>query len=165
MLFPRLIALAEVGWTMQPLRDWQQFSLRLQAHLPRLAQLGVNYTPLPSDDTAVVQHWQIPTLSYGMKEWFVNDVITGNGAYTVMFTFSQGKETTAVSNLFLTDDGYESPANFFHLVDRTENGDLVFQCQITDYHPDALYSVRVYLRGDGSDSTGDICVRRIGMAS
>jgi len=42
-VFPRLIALAEVGWTRPGLKDWNGFSARLGRHLHRLDELGVNY--------------------------------------------------------------------------------------------------------------------------
>src|SRR5216110_1190588 len=43
MVFPRLIALAEVAWTPRELRDFADFSARLAKHLTRLDVLDVNY--------------------------------------------------------------------------------------------------------------------------
>ena len=43
MAFPRLTALAEVVWSPKELRDYSDFVRRLQAHLPRLQALDVNY--------------------------------------------------------------------------------------------------------------------------
>ena len=47
--YPRLCALAEVGWTDDGLRKWEEFNDRLgQKHLPRLAQLGIRFRiPMP----------------------------------------------------------------------------------------------------------------------
>ncbi len=42
MAFPRLLAIAEVGWST-PERDFEAFRQRLAAHGPRLAALGVNF--------------------------------------------------------------------------------------------------------------------------
>ena len=42
MAFPRLLAIAEVGWST-PARDFDAFRQRLAAHGPRLAALGVNF--------------------------------------------------------------------------------------------------------------------------
>ena len=47
MAFPRLAALAEVGWSPQASRDWDTFRLRLAEHGPRLSALGVNYYRSP----------------------------------------------------------------------------------------------------------------------
>ena len=43
MVFPRLAAVAEVGWS--PTRDWEDFRSRLAAHGPLLRDLGVNFHP------------------------------------------------------------------------------------------------------------------------
>ena len=43
MAFPRLIAIAEVGWSRPEARDWNLFKQRLGAHGPRLTALGVNF--------------------------------------------------------------------------------------------------------------------------
>ena len=47
MAFPRLVAVAEMGWTRQPARVWDDFRLRLAAHGPRLTALGVNFYRSP----------------------------------------------------------------------------------------------------------------------
>jgi hexosaminidase len=46
MAFPRLAAIAEVGWSA-PARDFESFRHRLAAHGPRLAALGVNFHRSP----------------------------------------------------------------------------------------------------------------------
>jgi hexosaminidase len=47
MAFPRLTALAEVGWSPASSKDWEAFRLRLGAHGPRLSALGVNFYRAP----------------------------------------------------------------------------------------------------------------------
>jgi hexosaminidase len=48
LAFPRLIAIAEVGWTPQEQRGWDAFRQRLVAHTPRLTALGVNFYRSPA---------------------------------------------------------------------------------------------------------------------
>ena len=43
MLFPRTCALAEVTWSAQNERDWNDFMRRLQIHVQRLNELNINY--------------------------------------------------------------------------------------------------------------------------
>ncbi|MBA3646729.1 MAG: family 20 glycosylhydrolase [Gemmatimonadaceae bacterium] len=43
LAFPRLIALAEVGWSQSALRKWEDFRIRLGAHAKRQAALGLNF--------------------------------------------------------------------------------------------------------------------------
>jgi hexosaminidase len=46
MVFPRLLALAEVAWTPRERKDFADFRTRLGTHLARLSILDVNYRPL-----------------------------------------------------------------------------------------------------------------------
>lgn len=43
MAFPRLLAVAEVGWSAPARRSWDDFRLRLAEHGPRLQAMGVNF--------------------------------------------------------------------------------------------------------------------------
>jgi hexosaminidase len=47
LVMPRLPAVAEVSWTPQRLRDWENFRVRLATHAPRWNLLGVNYYRSP----------------------------------------------------------------------------------------------------------------------
>ncbi len=47
MVFPRLVALAEVAWTPKDQRNYADFSARLAKHVTRLGVLDVNYRVLP----------------------------------------------------------------------------------------------------------------------
>jgi len=43
LIFPRLCAFAEVGWSSKDTRDWTGFKNRMQTHGRRLDELGINY--------------------------------------------------------------------------------------------------------------------------
>ena len=47
MAFPRLPAVAEVGWSPAAARDWESFRRRLAAQAPRWHLLGINYHRSP----------------------------------------------------------------------------------------------------------------------
>jgi hexosaminidase len=47
MAFPRLIGIAEVGWSTRANHGWDEFRLRLARHGPRLTALGVNFYRSP----------------------------------------------------------------------------------------------------------------------
>jgi hexosaminidase len=47
MAFPRLAAVAELGWSSPAVRGWEGFRARLGAHGPRLSALGVNFYRAP----------------------------------------------------------------------------------------------------------------------
>ncbi len=50
--FPRLTALAEVGWSAREARNWPGFQHRLASLLQRMDKLGVHYTPLAASAPA-----------------------------------------------------------------------------------------------------------------
>jgi hexosaminidase len=47
LVFPRLPGLAEVSWTPQALRQWEDYRLRLAEHSPRFAALGLKFYASP----------------------------------------------------------------------------------------------------------------------
>ena len=47
LMFPRLAGVAEIGWTPQRLRVWDDYRLRLAAQEPRWTALGINFYRSP----------------------------------------------------------------------------------------------------------------------
>lgn len=54
MTFPRLIAVAENGWTPAAQRDWKSFSARLPAEIARMDVLGVAHDTVPYEPRATL---------------------------------------------------------------------------------------------------------------
>jgi hexosaminidase len=50
MLFPRLLACAEIGWTPREKRDWEEYRLRLANHGQRLSAMGIKFYRSPQVD-------------------------------------------------------------------------------------------------------------------
>ncbi|WAC10339.1 beta-N-acetylhexosaminidase [Dyadobacter pollutisoli] len=50
MVWPRAVALSEVGWTSKESKNFEDFSKRLETHKKRLDYLGVNYFGAPIND-------------------------------------------------------------------------------------------------------------------
>lgn len=46
LVFPRLLGIAEIGWSPAVGRSWDEYRVRLAGHAPRLEALGVNFHPL-----------------------------------------------------------------------------------------------------------------------
>ena len=49
MMFPRMLAVAEIAWTPQSLRDWHDFRRRVNQEIPRLRARGINAFQLSND--------------------------------------------------------------------------------------------------------------------
>lgn len=54
MTFPRLVAVAENGWTPETRRDWNDFAARLPAEMARLDALGVAHDTVPYEPQATL---------------------------------------------------------------------------------------------------------------
>jgi hexosaminidase len=52
MIFPRIAALAEAVWSRKEVRDWGDFSRRIQLFMKRYDQLGINYSKSGFDVSA-----------------------------------------------------------------------------------------------------------------
>jgi hexosaminidase len=50
MTFPRLPAIAEIGWSPRSARDWQSFRRRIAAYAPRWQEAGIAYYRSPTVD-------------------------------------------------------------------------------------------------------------------
>jgi hexosaminidase len=150
MLFPRLLAVAEMGWTEKSLRKWDDFSARLESHIPRLDQLGVQYASSPNMKeiaaNGLSEQWEFPKLTEVLKDWMINDVVMGPGTYEVRVELLRGKETTTVTNAFWTDDGHEIP---MESLGTQSNGCKIYRFDIPELKAESLYSVRLYFKGDG----------------
>jgi hexosaminidase len=47
MAFPRLLGIAEIGWSPQGEREWEDYRQRLAAYGQRLSRMGINFYPDP----------------------------------------------------------------------------------------------------------------------
>lgn len=95
--YPRTCALAEIGWTNQDLRDFNDFNYRLtKTHYERLFNMGIAFR-LPYPDVVYENHTLKVTLPY---EWAV-----------VRYT-TDGTEPTYSSNIYKGDIVTYEPHNF-----------------------------------------------------
>jgi hexosaminidase len=47
MVFPRLIGIAEIGWSPRAGRNWNEYRVRLGTQAARLAALGIDFDRSP----------------------------------------------------------------------------------------------------------------------
>lgn len=55
MMFPRALALAEIAWTPQENRSWEDFKPRMNAHIPVLQQMGIHTFTLSDEIETTMQ--------------------------------------------------------------------------------------------------------------
>ena len=55
MMFPRALAVAEIGWTSQELRTWEDFKPRMNAHISKLQGMGIRTFTLTDELEVTMQ--------------------------------------------------------------------------------------------------------------
>lgn len=82
LTFPRLLALAEVGWTKQNLREYNDFSQRLKYHYARLDQKGCNYR-VPEPTIVSMKESENGNITFTLSESVAGALIryTTDGSY------------------------------------------------------------------------------------
>jgi len=91
MTFPRLIAVAENGWTPVARHDWKSFSQRLPAETARLDVLGVAHDTVPYEPQATL----VPTVDGQVSVALASGLALGEIRYTI-----DGKAPTKASSLY-----------------------------------------------------------------
>ncbi|MET9401181.1 family 20 glycosylhydrolase [Kitasatospora sp. NPDC002965] len=93
MSFPRLPAIAEVGWSPQSARDWNGFRQRLGLHGPRWTAAGIGFYPAPDvawAGTAGIGLEGVHTLTTGGKALNVPGSSTASGTQLTTATADGG---------------------------------------------------------------------------
>ena len=89
-LFPRLLALAERGWSPDNRGDWPAYARRARAQLPRLERLGIHYQT--TDLLEPTGEWSPAKLSgeKSVLEFDVTASLTKAGRYEVKPVYRRG---------------------------------------------------------------------------
>lgn len=157
-LFPRLLAIAERGWSPKDTRDPADFSRRITAHAATLKQLGVRYR---SESTPTWGPAQV-TQDFRPLEWNVTDLTRGPGSYDVVFAFRGGRHWLAIRSVELLANGKVVASEQRDGVAGSINASNTYRLNIPPAVPGTAYTLRAEVRAEGgTDSNGEILIRRI----
>jgi len=119
MLWPRLLAMSEVLWSMPERRDWDGFMTRIPAHLGMLGRLGVNYRipevigldgDVLSREPGITVNLNAPledaAIVYTLDG---SDPVADSPRYQEGLTLDLGADPVVVSARLLTEDGRLGP--------------------------------------------------------
>jgi hexosaminidase len=157
--FPRILALAEVGWTPQEKRDGTEFAKRLQSFLPRLDALG-----LPRFIPAIpIGTWTPEMMSPTWKdlEWNITARISKPGPLVVEVLYQKGAHAVEIQSVALLEDGHEISRDEHNGLTGALRRDNVYHLKVTASKPGATYTVRARMQGSsgGTDSHGIVLLR------
>ena len=158
--FPRLLAVAEIGWASKSKKDYTEFCRRLDANLPRLDSMRIDYYHTGG---YIAGSWKSKDIKeeYSTLTFDVTKRIYDNGRAQAGFFFTEGKnflEIDAVQLLqdgrIIDEDGHHALADKFRGTNKIKP--FYYNFTVRDYNPNAKYEIKARVRGAGGvDSRGN----------
>ena len=153
MMFPRLCALAEVDWSPNSARDWEDFNRRLTTQEKRFDTLGIVYR---HELTVKIGEWnpsQLSTNDAGTNlQWDISSQLGGPGEYRVTFQHSAGPGL-AITSVALLQDGKEIAQDVHIGFAARHPTKAAFVLEVPLRKADAKYTIRATVIGANSSGT------------
>lgn len=158
--FPRLLAVAEIGWASMSKKDYAEFCRRLDANLPRLDSMRIDYY---HPGGYIAGTWTSNDIreEYGTLTFDVTKKVYDNGRAQAGFFFTEGKNFLEIDAVQLLQDGRVIDEDGHHaLADKFRGTNKVkpfyYNFTVKDYNPNAKYEIKARVRGAGGvDSKGN----------
>ncbi|MCB0826845.1 MAG: family 20 glycosylhydrolase, partial [Armatimonadetes bacterium] len=160
MAFPRACAVAEIGWSLESRKNYNDFLKRLAIHLPRLEALDVNFRPLgPAEKPAGQWKSGETSTDYQVKEWDISAHVGSNGNYDVSFQYTHGGHRLDIEWVEILINGQVAGRDEHPGQTGLETFGNTYRFDGLMVPADAKVTIRASIRSDGgSDSNGDISV-------
>ncbi len=159
--FPRLLAVAEIGWVDKGERDFEEFEKRLETQYPRLDELKVDYY---KKGGYISGTWSPEELTTGFSplEWDVTKKVYANGRINAAFFYTKGEHFMEIQKVELLEDGrvistdkHNGLADKFRGTHKTKT--YFYGLKVDDYKASSKYTIRAVVKGkDGTDSYGNL---------
>ena len=161
-VFPRLAALAEIGWTNTAQKDWNRFLTSVDRYeLDRLKLVHVNAAPLSIGLVAKWDSGELPTQWTNMQ-WHVTGSIDDAGHYEIAFIWRGGTNALKIKNVQVWIAGLPSGSDDHQGIAFSESANNI-------YHVHTLIPAtisKITISADvccdgGSDSFGDVIIYHV----
>lgn len=162
MAYPRACAVAEVGWTPQSQRNYDEFLVRLTPHLKRLEALGVNYRAPKASDTPSGS-WTPSMLKPDWSEvtWNISKSITQSGNYRVTFVYTGGAHRLDIQRAEIWVNGVMQKQDVHDGTTGGSHRANQYRFDGLNIKEGDLVELRANIRPDGgTDSSGNIYIER-----
>jgi hexosaminidase len=156
--FPRILALAEVGWTPQEKRDGTEFARRVTDFLPRLDAWGIAYFKPPVE----VGTWTPQQMSERWKdlEWNITNAVRKAGPLDMQMLYERGAHALEIQSVTLLQDGREISRDEHKGRAGSEHVGNDYHLRVDAVKPGATYMLRARVRSaGGTDSNGVVLLR------
>ncbi|RZK54337.1 MAG: beta-N-acetylglucosaminidase [Pedobacter sp.] len=159
--FPRLLAVAEIGWNKEETKNTAEFEERLPKHYSILDVLKIDYF---TKGGYIAGKWKASDLSTNFKTltWDVSKKVYANGRIMAGFFYTNGESSLKVKNVKLLENGkeisvdnHESLADKFRGTHKTKS--FLYYLKVDNYKPNAKYTLSADVVGEkGTDSEGNV---------
>jgi hexosaminidase len=160
MAFPRLCAMAEVVWTAQADRNFDNFMARLPEHLLRLDQREVNYRALDSAGPSgeVIGGWKTGDAKndYSELKWPIQDGFSGPGKYVLTFQYMSGGCRLDVEWVEILAGGQVVARVEHHGITGNFNKDNTYDLDLSSVPAGSKLELRARVRADGGDDSNGL---------
>ena len=159
--FPRLLAVAEVGWSTRK-KDFPAFKQRVDGQLPRLAAMKVDYYRPGGHIIATWQPSDLSAESYQPLEWDVTKKVYTEGRVMAGMFYTKGKHFVNIKRMELLEDGkviaVDNHRGFADTKRETgQHKNYLYFLPVKKYNPAARYTLRAIVSGYvGTDSYGNV---------
>ncbi len=160
LAYPRACAIAETGWSPAQGKDYADFRTRLQTHVERLKEQGVNFRPLDVEATPVAT-WKSGEVGeeWSEKIWDISPSIPKAGTYDITFQYTEGEHRLDISWTQLEQDGKVLARDEHVGLTGGATKDNVYHLNVQAMTPGEKVLLRARVRADGGrDSNGEISV-------
>jgi hexosaminidase len=161
--FPRLCAMAEVGWTQASLKNFANFSQRLLIHEQRLTAMNMNYDLV---NGTAIGTWgpTVPTQSPTTTNvsYDITPYIAGAGDININFHYTSGADALNIYSLSLLVNGVAVDSDntgYVGYAGLSPNNLPYFVLHLNSYVPGATYTVQATVAGfGGTASSGTVYI-------
>jgi len=110
MAFPRLCAIAEIGWSAAHVRNYATFAARLTTHCHRLDGLQVGYRPLHDLSARELKAWELTSTDPGRLTELLElqPYLMGTGTYRLSLRVTRGDRKFKTLSIRLSCKGCNS---------------------------------------------------------
>jgi len=160
--FPRLCAIAEVGWTPAASKNLSNFTNRLAVHEQRLAAMGLNYDRTNQNATAIGTWGPTMPTSQTNVSFTITPYVTGAGDISLDFHYTSGANALNIYSVSLLVNGVvvdSDNTGYVGYAGLSASNLPYFILHLASYTPGATYTIQASVAGyQGTATSGTVYI-------
>jgi hexosaminidase len=155
-MFPRVSAMSEVTWTPAALKNYNDFTNRLNTHLQRLTQMGVNYN---KENILQIGSWSPGVISTNATTltFDITPYVTAAGEIDVNFWYTSGANGLWIYSATLLENGVAIDSDVHQGFTGAAQTIPIYVLRLPLRKPGASYTIQASVAGrGGTASNGNV---------